>query len=402
MNKKDITTAVVVTYIGKIKKELKASSLGWYTNHLLEKLPLKTKQKIVVLSDIKSKDSKFKKNDILVNECWKRGSIFFWLDIINHLKKFPDLKTIHFQHEFNQFGGLITIPFSLLLYFYLKKFLKKNILITIHGVISLKIIDANFTKVNNLPLPPFLVKMFFSFFYKTAGSIADRFIVTEEKFKNVLINEYHYKKPIDVINIGVEQKKVTITKAEARKELKINQNKKVVLYFGFLAGYKGLDLLVDAFSSLKGDYVLIIAGGKPARVEKDKKYSLWFDKLQEKCNNDTRITMTGFLSDDRIESYFVASDLCVLPYLMPLGASGPMTHAIAYGIPFIASDAFKDTVDNKFLFSKGTKSLRNKITGFFKLRNKSIYYNYVYSLRKYRTWEICANKTNLIYKQLDK
>ena len=43
---------------------------------------------------------------------------------------------------------------------------------------------------------------------------------------------------------------VRIEKSIARKNLNIDESKKVVLFFGLIRNYKGLDVLIDAFSLL--------------------------------------------------------------------------------------------------------------------------------------------------------
>src|SRR5204863_8061837 len=46
----------------------------------------------------------------------------------------------------------------------------------------------------------------------------------------------------------------------ARKKLKLPQDKKILLYFGFIRDYKGLDLLIESLKYLDESYVLVIAG----------------------------------------------------------------------------------------------------------------------------------------------
>src|ERR1051326_768230 len=47
---------------------------------------------------------------------------------------------------------------------------------------------------------------------------------------------------------------------EAKRKLNIPEGKKVILFFGFIRDYKGLDLLIDAISKLNNDYHLVICG----------------------------------------------------------------------------------------------------------------------------------------------
>jgi glycosyltransferase involved in cell wall biosynthesis len=394
-----IKIGIIVTYTEKKEKANKSSALGWYSKNLYEEMDHITKKNIVILSNIKKDKGTFEENGLFIDECWRRGSMFFWLDLIREIKKYPNLKLLHIQHEFNQFGGLFTIPLSLIFLFIANTILGKKIIITFHGVISQKIIDKNFIEINNLFGLPFLIKIVFKTFYKTAHWFLSQTIVHEEPFKTVLEEEYKHHKPVSVIPIGVEEKKICLSKEKARDELNI-KNKNIILYFGFLAGYKGIDLLIDAFNKLKNnDYFLIIAGGKPARVEHDEKYQSWFNKIEEKCKQNANIRMTGFLEEEDLEKYFVASDLTVFPYLFPLSASGAITKAIAYKIPFIVSDSFRGVIDEKFIFEKNPENLKNKILEFF-IHDKKEYNEYVKMLKEKRSWKNSAEKTEKIYNTL--
>ena len=51
-----------------------------------------------------------------------------------------------------------------------------------------------------------------------------------------------------------------LEKLEARSKLGIPADKKVLLFFGFIRDYKGLDLLIDAVKLLDDSYILLIAG----------------------------------------------------------------------------------------------------------------------------------------------
>lgn len=99
-----------------------------------------------------------------------------------------------------------------------------------------------------------------------------------------------------------------IDKTEARKRLNIPQNKKVLLFFGLIRDYKGLDIAIDAFNLLNDDFVLIIAGECYGK----------FDSYQHQINNNInkeRIAQhIKYITDDEVVNYFSAADLNVLPY----------------------------------------------------------------------------------------
>jgi glycosyltransferase involved in cell wall biosynthesis len=94
----------------------------------------------------------------------------------------------------------------------------------------------------------------------------------------------------------------------AIKELGLEVEKKNILYFGLIRDYKGLDILIDAFSMLDDSYQLIIAGEPYGS----------FDKYQTQIDlspNRQRIKLfTRYISDSEVPKFFSASDVCVLPY----------------------------------------------------------------------------------------
>ena len=138
--------------------------------------------------------------------------------------------------------------------------------------------------------------------------------------------------------------------AAARKILSLEDRHKVLLFFGNIAAYKGLDNLVLAFARLKekdDDFRLIIAG----RVNKD--YQAAWDGINQKISElglDKNIIMkNGFIPDDEIEVYFKAADVSILPYRY-IFQSGVLILSYSFGLPVIATDVGslrEDIVESK-------------------------------------------------------
>ena len=104
-----------------------------------------------------------------------------------------------------------------------------------------------------------------------------------------------------------------VSKEEARNKLKINPDDKVILFFGFIRKYKGLDILLESMKILKKDPAaqnikLLIAG---EFYEDDKNYRELF--LDAGIKNDL-IIHTEFIPDSLVKFYFCASDCVVQPY----------------------------------------------------------------------------------------
>ncbi len=104
-----------------------------------------------------------------------------------------------------------------------------------------------------------------------------------------------------------------IPKAEARKHLGFPENEPIILFFGFIRKYKGLDLLLDAISILKRNpsslnLKLLIAG---EFYEDEKPYLEQIEKLGIK---DRLILRTQFIPDSEVKYYLCSADAVIQPY----------------------------------------------------------------------------------------
>ena len=114
-----------------------------------------------------------------------------------------------------------------------------------------------------------------------------------------------------------------ISKEEARKYLGIALDEKILLFFGFIRKYKGLDILLDAMKILKvssdklsvsdnlplrADCKLLIAG---EFYEDRKAYDEQIERLGIK---DSLILKTAFIADSEVKYYLCAADVVVQPY----------------------------------------------------------------------------------------
>jgi glycosyltransferase involved in cell wall biosynthesis len=101
------------------------------------------------------------------------------------------------------------------------------------------------------------------------------------------------------------------SKEESFKQLKLDADSNYILFFGFIRHYKGLDLLIKAFSesNLRNkNYKLLIAG---EFYEDEKPYQELISTLQL---NDAIELHSHYIPDADIKYYFGACDLVVQPY----------------------------------------------------------------------------------------
>ena len=230
-------------------------------NTLLALKKNKPEVKITVLAEIlENKKETYKDNGIEVKRVWKRNSFTTFFLLFKNLLALKTSKNILIEFEVAMFGEFIfLLPFPLFLF--LLKIMGKNITIVSHQVIS--DIDTLSGHINlHSKLESKLLNFFIHFFYRIILILSSRIIVFDDILKDKLA-AFGNKNKIVVIPHGVEKFKNDITKEEARKKLNLGNDDFILLYFGYLAWYKGTDVLIQYYSELKNkrDIKLIIAGG---------------------------------------------------------------------------------------------------------------------------------------------
>ena len=135
-----------------------------------------------------------------------------------------------------------------------------------------------------------------------------------------------------------------IEKSDARIQLGIPEESKVLLFFGLIREYKGLDCLLEAFEQLDSSYHLIIAGEFYGKREL---YDKW---LNNPLLNQRIHLVDHFVQDENVHKYFSAADLCVLPYRSAT-QSGVTATAFHFGIPCLVTNVggLQDAVGQKGL-----------------------------------------------------
>lgn len=125
-----------------------------------------------------------------------------------------------------------------------------------------------------------------------------------------------------------------IPKSEARKKLSIQDDEKLILFFGFIRSYKGLDLLIEAMSDpvLRDLKVKLMIAGE---FYEDKKPYL--DKIAAIESGKRFILHTEFIGKESVKDYFCAADLIVQPYKSAT-QSGITQIAYHFGRPMLVTN----------------------------------------------------------------
>jgi glycosyltransferase involved in cell wall biosynthesis len=143
---------------------------------------------------------------------------------------------------------------------------------------------------------------------------------------------------VTVIPFGINSTvpDTALTGTEARRRLGLSASDKIVLFFGNIAPYKGLQYLIDAMPRLAEtlpECRLVIAGRpKPESHWRDLKQRI--DALRLGARVLARIE---YVPDAETEIYFKAADVLALPYVHVF-QSGVLSLAYNFGLPVIAAD----------------------------------------------------------------
>ncbi|MBX2939677.1 MAG: glycosyltransferase family 4 protein [Ferruginibacter sp.] len=132
---------------------------------------------------------------------------------------------------------------------------------------------------------------------------------------------------------------IPVSMAEARSHLHLPADKRILLFFGFIRKYKGLDWLLEAMHILKlhaekhPDFempILVIAG---EYYEDPKPYETLLNTLRL---HDSVILHTQFITDSEVKYFLCAADAVVQPYKNAT-QSGVTPLAYHFEIPMIVT-----------------------------------------------------------------
>lgn len=100
-----------------------------------------------------------------------------------------------------------------------------------------------------------------------------------------------------------------VSKTEARQFLGLPQDQTILLFFGFIRDYKGLDLLMKAYKKVKNEHLLLVVAGEFYNNGEQ------YKELERELDLEGMIAWhTDFIPDNKVRYYFSAADLIVQPY----------------------------------------------------------------------------------------
>lgn len=158
-----------------------------------------------------------------------------------------------------------------------------------------------------------------------------------------------------------------ITREQARELLQMKEEEKVILFFGMIRKYKGLQYLLQAMPDIKDkvEHVKLLVVGEMRDDETP------YQQIIEECGiQDILDLRTEYVPDKEVEKYFAASDVVVLPYVsatqsgivqIAYGFDKPVIVTRVGGLPEVVTDGKTGYV----VRPENSKELANAVVRYF-------------------------------------
>jgi glycosyltransferase involved in cell wall biosynthesis len=172
----------------------------------------------------------------------------------------------------------------------------------------------------------------------------------------------------------------------------------VVLFFGLLRPYKGLELLLDAWRGVSGAELWIV--GRPLGID--------VGALRARAPAGVRL-IPRFVSDEELPAFFRRADVVVLPYLRTerFDFSGVLATALAFGRATVVSDigGFSEVAADgavRLVPPDDVDALRGALTSLLEdeAARRALGAGALSAARGHYSWDTAAKETLALYERL--
>ncbi len=241
----------------------------------------------------------------------------------------------------------------------------------------------------------------------------DRVFVHTRKMKDEVVRRFGTPpERISALSFPVNNvtPRCTLTKEESRRRLGLDTTGRILLFFGNIAPYKGVEDAVHALAKLQTpgfhDLSLLIVG----RIKECPEYWNNMTSLWKELGLDGRIkSRIEFVPEDEVGCYFKAADVLLLPY-RNIYQSGVLFLSYNQGLPVIASDVgdlAESVVEGETGFvcrPQDPDDLARKISAYFDSplyqELESRRQNIIDFVHRNHSWKVVAEKYCDVYRQL--
>lgn len=191
-----------------------------------------------------------------------------------------------------------------------------------------------------------------------------------------------------------------LDKMAARRALGLLEGDNIVLFFGLIRAYKGLDLLIDAFNELKSQpgIKLLIAG------EFYKDIQPYLDQMDKYGIRDQVLLHGKFIANEDVKLYFSAADLVALPYKSAT-QSGVTQVSFQFEVPTLVTNVggLGEIIPDKtagYVVEPHGKAIAEAISDYFSNNRMEAFTEGMKKEKQKYDWKIFVNEVVSLYKQL--
>lgn len=370
------------------------SSIAYYSQTIID--PMRdSNDQFVIFADGSSESSlgscEAYAPNIAVKRCWKFGYLAPFQILLAALRNRVDV--LHLEYDVYLYGGVVAaviLPFALRL---ISRLHGTRIVTTLHGVVSQRVVTREMLRENGFVLPYSRIGRFgFYTIYRLFNWASDRIVVLEVELAEILEAEYSVsRQKVFVCPHPLMHEHPRPETRQARERCGIGDGK-VALFFGYASYYKGLDLLVDAFSQARDavpDLSLHIVAGRHPRLRGNARYEAFYQGLREKVRA-AGAYMYDFVPEPQLADFLAAADVVVLPYTAAYGASGALNTVLAARKPVLVSTLvrFEGALDCQ-TFAPESAACARAIVDFF-TRNEPLLVGRVEEVARMRDVSVIA------------
>ncbi len=285
-------------------------------------------------------------NERLVNSI----SLISWFKVANRIiRENPDLIVFDWWHPFFAFCHFTISEL-------IKKKFRKKILFITENFISHEgnFIDKRLTDIG----------------LKNASSFMVLSNIVEKEVGKISSGRKIYKSELPIYDCYDTHE--TKSEIDYRKELGFSVRDTVLLFFGYVRKYKGLDLLIEAFPTIKSAIAnakLLIVG---EFYDSPEIYTTAIKKLG--IEKDT-VIVNKFVPNEDVGKYYTVSDLVILPYRSAT-QSGILNVAYGFSKPVVVTNVgglSEFVVDGKtgiIIKPDSPSEIANGVQVFYKLKDQ--------------------------------
>ena len=191
-----------------------------------------------------------------------------------------------------------------------------------------------------------------------------------------------------------------ITKAEARNIIGQPEVDKIILFFGFIRHYKGLDMLIKAMATdtIKNTNIKLMVVGE--FYENAQPY---YDLIKSLGLEDSIILHTQFVPDEEVKNYVCSADFIIQPYRNAT-QSGVTPLAYHFEIPMLVTNvgALADTVPHGkvgFVVEPTVEAIASGIGQLYE-KGTDHFKSHIQAEKKKYSWEQMADNFLILQQQL--